>query len=174
MIMMEKDVEKAKRLNEVYKYVFANYDIKSKTDFADYLKVQRTGLSAAMNGNKANLTKNLFIKICAAFPETFNLDYLLTGEGSLLLEEEEKEPKQESQPTGQADLLEIYAQRIRMVDDLRETMKSELNNLREIITEFKQARDDLRDATSRLSRLYGGYSITEHSVTKAAENPPEK
>ena len=119
------------------------------------------------------MTDKLFRKICEAY-DIFSLNYLLTGEGSLLLEEEEKEPKQDSQPTGQADLLEIYAQRIRMVDDLRETMKSELNNLREIITEFKQARDDLRDATSRLSRLYGGYSITEHSVTKAAENPPKK
>ena len=40
-----------------------------------------------MNGSKANLTKNLFIKICAAFPGVFNLDYLLTGNGSLLAEE---------------------------------------------------------------------------------------
>ena len=84
---MEKDLEKAQRLNEVYKFVFSNFDIKSQKDFADFLKVQRTGLSAAMNGSKANLTKNLFMKICAAFPGVFNLDYLLTGKGSLLAEE---------------------------------------------------------------------------------------
>ena len=84
---MEKDLEKAQRLNEVYKFVFGHFDIKSQKDFADFLKVQRTGLSAAMNGSKANLTKNLFIKICAAFPGVFNLDYLLTGNGSLLAEE---------------------------------------------------------------------------------------
>jgi transcriptional regulator with XRE-family HTH domain len=86
---MEKYLEKAQRLNEVYKFVFSNFDIKSQKDFADFLKVQRTGLSAAMNGSKANLTKNLFIKICAAFPGVFNLDYLLTGKGSLLAEETE-------------------------------------------------------------------------------------
>ena len=68
---MEKDLEKAQRLNEVYKFVFGHFDIKSQKDFADFLKVQRTGLSAAMNGSKANLTKNLFIKICAAFPGVF-------------------------------------------------------------------------------------------------------
>ena len=84
---MEKDLEKAQRLNEVYKFVFGHFDIKSQKDFADFLKVQRTGLSAAMNGSKANLTKNLFIKICAAFPGVFNLDYLLTGNGSLLAEQ---------------------------------------------------------------------------------------
>lgn len=38
-----------------------------------------------MNGNAAYLTDNLFVKICAAFPGVFNIDYLLTGEGELLL-----------------------------------------------------------------------------------------
>jgi len=42
-----------------------------------------------MNGNEAYLTKNLFQKICAAYPGVFNLDYLLTGEGQLLTIEEE-------------------------------------------------------------------------------------
>ena len=87
--MMEKDLEKAQRLNEVYKYVFAHFDIKSKKHFADLLHIQRTGLSAAMNGSKANLTKNLFTKICAAFPGVFNFEYLWNGKGSLLTIEEE-------------------------------------------------------------------------------------
>ena len=55
--MVEKDYKKAQRLNEVYKHLFAHDKVKSQTDFADKLKVQRTGLSAAMNGAKANLTK---------------------------------------------------------------------------------------------------------------------
>jgi hypothetical protein len=33
------------------------------------------------------LTDKLFRSICGAFPETFNLDYLLNGDGRLLLEE---------------------------------------------------------------------------------------
>ena len=84
----EKDPERAKRLNEVYKYLFAHSNINSKTNFADVLGVQRTGLSAAMNGSKANLTDNLFSKICSKFP-IFNLNYLLTGIGQLLAIREE-------------------------------------------------------------------------------------
>ena len=84
----EKDPERAKRLNEVYKYLFAHSNINSKTNFADVLGVQRTGLSAAMNGSKANLTDNLFSKICSKFP-IFNLNYLLTGIGQLLVIREE-------------------------------------------------------------------------------------
>ena len=78
---------KQDRLLEVYDYVRGNYSVHTKTDFAISLQITRPALSAAMNGNDSYLTKNLFQKICAAYPGVFNLDYLLTGNGSLLAEE---------------------------------------------------------------------------------------
>ena len=75
---------KKERLNEVYEYVRANYGIHTQTSFAEKLLITRPAMSSAMNGNESYLTNNLFQKICAAFPGTFNLDYLLTGEGELL------------------------------------------------------------------------------------------
>ena len=89
--MILKDYKRAERLNEVYKHLFANFGIKSKKEMADYMKIQRTGLSAALNGAAANLTDNLFKKICLAWPGVFNLDYLLTGEGELLINGEQKQ-----------------------------------------------------------------------------------
>ena len=65
--MNEKDIEKAQRLNEAYKHLFAHHGVGSQKHLAEILKIQRTGLSAAFNGSKANLTKNLFMKICASF-----------------------------------------------------------------------------------------------------------
>jgi hypothetical protein len=85
---VQKDPIRAKRLDEVYKHLFAHFGITSQKHLAEVLKVQRTGLSSAFNGNVANLTDNLFKKICAAFPGVFNLDYLLTGKGDLLTVEE--------------------------------------------------------------------------------------
>ena len=61
----------------------------TQTDFADALKYNRTYISAAMNGNEKNLTDKLFTNICEAYPGVFNLDYLLTGKGSLLSTDEE-------------------------------------------------------------------------------------
>jgi len=78
---------KQDRLIEVYDYVRQNYGVHTKTDFAIALQITRPTLSAAMNGNDSYLTKNLFQKICAAFPGAFNLDYLLTGHGSLMAEQ---------------------------------------------------------------------------------------
>jgi hypothetical protein len=75
---------KQERLNEVYEYVHNNCGVHTKTDFALSLQITRPALSSALNGKDSYLTKNLFQKICAAYPDLFNLDYLLTGNGSLL------------------------------------------------------------------------------------------
>ena len=76
---------KQDRLCEVYDYLRAKKGIHTQVGFAEALHITRPAISAAMNGNEAYLTKNLFQKICAAFPGVFNLDYLLTGQGELLL-----------------------------------------------------------------------------------------
>ena len=80
------DKNAKERLNEVYRHLFSQEKISSQKSFAEAIRVQRTALSAALNGNSTYLTKNLFIKICAAFPGIFNIDYLLTGKGQLLLD----------------------------------------------------------------------------------------
>ena len=76
---------KQERLCEVYDYLRAKKGIHTKVGFAEALHITRPAISAAMNGNEAYLTKNLFQKICGAFPGVFNLDYLLTGQGELLI-----------------------------------------------------------------------------------------
>ena len=108
--MPEKDPERAKRLDEVYKHLFAFYDVHSKTGLAKILGIQRTGLAAAFGGNKANLTDSLFKKICDKYPGTFNLEYLLTGDGDLLTIEEDdrtedfmKSANSQSTPAGSPD-----------------------------------------------------------------------
>lgn len=80
-------LERQKRLNEVYNYLHSNKGIHTKAGFADAIKYARAYVSSALNGNEKYLTDKLFRSICSAFPETFNLDYLLNGDGRLLLDE---------------------------------------------------------------------------------------
>lgn len=84
MTKVEKDIAKAERLKEAFRHAYIGYGIETQGAFADRIGVKRTAISAAMNGNKSYLTKNMFIKICAAFPGVFNISYFLTGEGTLL------------------------------------------------------------------------------------------
>jgi hypothetical protein len=100
-------------------------------------------MSAAMNGNEKYLTKSLFMKICAAFPGVFNLDYLLTGTGTLLATKEKAEPTPVSPATD--NLLELHAQMIRRVDDLRQELHDEL-------MEVRQLKDELRATLSELKQ----------------------
>ena len=146
------------RLKEVYEHVRRHFPIHTQTDFADSLKYNRAYISSAMHGNEKNLTDKLFTNICEAYPGVFNLDYLLNGTGNLLTPQEdvvaseiEQMPKQCNNNTN-ADLLELYAQRIRLVDDLRQSLKEELAEVRAIKEDMQTAVNDFRDATYRLTQ----------------------
>ena len=131
------------RLKEVYEYLRYHYSIHTQTDMANAIQMTRPAFSAAMNGNEKYLTKSLFMKICAAFPGVFNLDYLLTGTGTLLATKEKTEPTPVSPATD--NLLELHAQMIRHVDDLRHELHDEL-------MEVRQLKDELRATLSELKQ----------------------
>ena len=160
--------ERQKRLIEVYEHLRKYYGIHTKTGFAEALHYGRTSMSAAINGDEKYLTDSLFKNICEAYKGVFNLDYLLTGDGHLITHEEDariSEHEQEKTEMEQkADILELYAQRIRLVDDLRITLKEELAEVRAIRTELQQARDDFRDATNRITQLISLSSFTGYDA----------
>lgn len=81
--------ERQKRLIEVYEHLRRYFGIHTKTGFAEALHYGRTSMSAAMNGDEKYLTDSLFKNICETYRGVFNLDYLLTGKGSLLTVKEE-------------------------------------------------------------------------------------
>lgn len=151
-------VPREKRLHEVFEHLRKFFGIHTQTDFAVALKYSRVYISSALNGNEKNLTDKLFENICEAFPGVFNLNYLLTGEGSLLgTSEEGIADKKETAHTSSSDemtanILEMYARMIRGVDDLRIQLKEELSEVQTVKSELRQARDDFRDATQRLQQ----------------------
>lgn len=97
-------MDRKSRLKEVYDYVRSHFPVHTQTDFADALKYNRTYISAAMNGNEKNLTDKLFTNICEAYPGVFNLDYLLTGKGSLLSTDEEMHNEDIEKMSGQQSI----------------------------------------------------------------------
>ena len=146
------------RLKEVYEHVRRHFPIHTQTDFADSLKYNRAYISSAMHGNEKNLTDKLFTNICEAYPGVFNIDYLLTGNGNLLTPEEDamsseiEQTSKRSKDETTANLVELYAQRIRLVDDLRQSLKEELAEVRAIKEDMQTAVNDFRDATYRLTQ----------------------
>lgn len=139
------------RLTEVYDYLREHHGIHTQIDFATALGYSRPVISSALNGNELALTDKLFQKVCEVYPE-FNLEYLLTGEGSLLQDASTDTPDV-FQSNEMGNVLELYARMIRGVDDLRVQLKDALSDAIEVKGELQQARDDFRDATYRLNVL---------------------
>ena len=116
---------KQERLIEVYEYARAHCGVHTKSEMAIRLHITQPAFSYAINGNEAYLTKNLFQKVCAAFPGIFNLDYLLTGQGELLLASDSPEPST-TKDSASADVdfyhkaLDNYS---KMVADLRKDIE---------------------------------------------------
>lgn len=78
-----------KRLTEVYDYVRRHYPVHTQRDFAQVVGYSRPVISSALNGNEEYLSDKFFTNICNAFPNVFNLDYLLHGAGNLLTTRED-------------------------------------------------------------------------------------
>ena len=150
-------LERQKRLNEVYEHLHNHFGVHTKGDFAEAVHYARAYISSAMNGNEKYLTDKLFTNICEAYPGKFNLEYLLTGNGNLLTPEEDamsseiEQTSERSKDEATANLVELYAQRIRLVDDLRQSLKEELAEVRAIKEDMQTAVNDFRDATYRLN-----------------------
>ena len=117
---------KQERLIEVYEYARAHCGVHTKSEMAIRLHITQPAFSYAINGNEAYLTKNLFQKVCAAFPGIFNLDYLLTGQGELLLESNvSSEPSTTKKPASvdvdfYHDALKLNA---KVIEDMRRDLE---------------------------------------------------
>ena len=159
---MIEDKERAKRLNEVYRYLYANKGVVSQTLFASQIGVQRSALSAAMNGNKLYLTKNLFMKICAAFPGVFNLDYLLTGEGSLLVDE--GSAKVQDTDSGE---LEALKNRVKLLEE-------QVARQRQIIDHYESFVELLTRENRQLEQTIDNPFVSDKTPASAYDPPSKK
>ena len=144
-------LDREKRLNEVYEHVHRYFNIHTKGEFADYIKYARAYISSAMNGNEKYLTDKLFDSICKAFPGVFDLDYLLTGKGSLLtigeeVKNEDIEKMANPQPIDQSSLVNAA---IAAKDETIAALRSQLADLRMQLVDKQNvidAKDQLIDS----------------------------
>ena len=145
------------RLREVYEYVRSHFPVHSQSDFAAALKYNRAYISSAMNKKKKNLTDKLFTNICECFPNTFNLDYLLNGNGDLLDAAEYSYNDRMSQSF--PSILEERHPLPQWADTLIEIMSKQIKEnealnreLRQSIQQVNTLRDDLQNLLKKLKK----------------------
>ena len=145
--------ERQKRLIEVYEYLRKHYNVHTKTGFAEAVKYGRTSMSSAMNGNDLYLTDGLFRSICLAYPNVFNLNYLLTGKGSLLQSNKEAVLGRYPAPPGMvsedapSESLPLWA------DTLIRIMSKQISENEALHSELRDSINELSKLTTQLSHL---------------------
>ena len=135
----------------------------SQLQLAEILEVKPQYVNAILNGKKA-IGKKTAEKIANFFG--LSKSFLLTGEGELLQSDDVVQvPVCEST----ADMVELYAQRIRLVDDLRQSLREELQEIRTIKSELSEARDTFINASVELRRIISQIN-NQSSIGIAAED----
>ena len=135
----------------------------NQQEIADMFGVSSAYINAILNGKKTLGKKN-----AEKFANLFGLSksFLLTGEGELLQSDDVVQvPVCEST----ADMVELYAQRIRLVDDLRQSLREELQEIRTIKSEMSEARDTFINASVELRRIISQIN-NQSSIGIAAED----
>ena len=133
-------LDRQKRLLEVYDYARKHLGIHTQVDFAQNLNSARAVVSSALNGNSQYLTDKLFQKVCAAFPGVFNLEYLLTGVGTLLLEVANIPDQEPAEPTNNTVCSAVLAAKEETIASLRREIEAKdqlINLLKEENERFK-------------------------------------
>ena len=111
-----------------------------------------------------------------AFDGIFNMAYF-RGESEHMIVEDIADAKQKAVSTSTdeptANILELYAQMIRGLDDLRQQLKQELAEVQAMKQEYLDARNDFRKAIAALHPSIK-YTNPSEPTLMAAENTPEK
>ena len=155
-------IPRQKRLHEVFEYLRNNCGIHTQTDFANAIKYSRVYVSSALNGNENNLTDKLFESVCRKFPQ-FNIDYLLKGEGKLLVQEPETAPidKQQDALTYAAiQVGKMMAELSNSIASVREFQKK----LEETEERLKQQSNTLNERIAQLDKMMATLDRQDHRI----------
>ena len=143
------------RLKEALRWLKTNKNMEQK-DVAVTMGTSETTVSrnirAALDGRP---NADFILKLSEATGVSFNLQYIVNGTGTLLAQQEKAEPTPVSPATD--NMLELHAQMIRRVDDLRQELHQELVAVRAL-------KDELRATLAELK------STTTHEYGMAAES----
>ena len=153
--MKETRKMRQKRLMEVFDYLRSQpTGIHKKADMAIAIGYGRTSLSAAMGGKEEYLTDELFESICDKYPNTFSIEYLLNGTGTLLLPTEQQQEEHTPSVVDQAaNIIDLYAGLIKEIESLRADLNSELSAARRSREESQKLANTLHDCLFELRSI---------------------
>lgn len=155
-------MDRKNRLKEAYKYLQSIGKIHTQKGFADALGKAEGTISRAFNGDEKALTDNLFVQITLSFPGLFNLDYLLTGEGSMLVDE--GSAKVQDTDSGE---LESLRSRVQILEE-------QVARQRQIIDHYESFVELLTRENRQLQQTIDNPFVSDKTPASAYDPPTKK
>ena len=123
-------MDRHERFKKAFHYLQGEGLAKSQKVVAERMGASEANISTALRkGDVRVLTDSFLIRFASAFDGTFQVQWLLSGQGEML------QPK--SDVIHYDGMLEPMAQMIRLLDDLRVQMKAELDHARTLTAELR-------------------------------------
>ncbi len=98
------------RLQKAYRYLQQEKVVSTQQDLAKKLNLDRASVNKALNDKDGYLTDSFVEKFSDIFSDIFNINWILTGEGSMLKSENKKEEVREIDPEYiEVELISKYA-----------------------------------------------------------------
>lgn len=162
------------RLKEALRWLKTNKNMEQK-DVAITMGTSETTVSrnirAALDGRP---NADFILKMSEATGVSFNLQYIVNGTGSLLAQQEKKEPTTANPATD--NILELHAQMIRRVDDLRQELHQELSEVQSLRQSLHQELSEVQKLRHQLADILTLSDLprsNNHDIGIAAETLDE-
>ena len=155
------DMNRKERFQKAFDFLVGKGLFRTKTQLADIMHYDKQSVTKAYNGYENYLTNGFLQNFCATFPDTFNLEWLIEGEGTMLVNERKKQYKEssEQESTKAVDINLV----IQLLMKNNEDMRKDIEELRREVRE-------LRNDISKLQRAHHGYGYL--GVAEDAEDAP--
>jgi len=155
------------RIQKAFAHLIGEGIIKNKQQVADIMEVSRPSVSKAYNGYDSYLTNDFLKKFCLAFPNTFNVRWLIDEEGQMLVNSEAKN----AQPSAMT-LEEKIEQLLKQNDELISNLKNEQELNRRLMISIANEMADMKVAMRQMAsdQPVKFYQVAAGDVNQAAMN----
>ncbi len=160
-------MDRKERFEKAYNYLKFQGIIKKQEDVAKTMGATRANVSLALNGNPAVLTDNFLMRFAKAYSGMFSCDWLLTGDGEMLITNELKpEPVNESAGLS-IDSSSMLNALLAAKDETISAMQDQIAAKEEII----QAKDALIDSLQKQLAVLQSECVHGYSRPLMASEP---
>lgn len=156
-------MERKERIEKAYKYLQFKGIVRSQSELADKMGINRTSVTLAINGDPRYTTDSFIKNLSASFPGVFNLQWLLNEEGSMTMDDE-----QQRDHTTVQDIISLSAQLIKQNEELRALLIEEIKRTTELREELIDTLAEIRaSAHETFQKKFDNSTpyLAEHSTT---------